>query len=434
MGGTIRDHRLVIGLGLLVLAAATFAVAAPHSGQGSAEGASGGAPEMALRIVSGGACDPQDQTDCTVQTGRQFVVSIDAATIPASGYILAQGWISYGDLLGDQSANGAVKDGNTPWPDCDTFTLLVGHSDEEGNSKLDSYRAGCLTSLLPPQPVSFYEGSLYTITLTCPTTPSTHLVELVPSPVEPAGTGGALFVDGDSIQIVPKVNSLTILCTFQAPTGTPPSGQNINGTLYEGPSGLMRGATVRLDPLGSQAITSVQDGSFTFFGVPDGSYTIVVLTCSYVGCYVPFPVNVSGQKVSLSIYPKPFDGDTDGDTIPNRIDSDDDGDGCSDGKESGSDETLGGLRNPHNPWDFYDVAGSPLPPQNGAPDGVVDLPNDILGVIQHHPAGTLGYDVQFDRGPWTGPNSWNETQAPDGVIDLPNDILGVILQFQHSCQ
>ncbi|MCI0855294.1 MAG: hypothetical protein J4N98_01290, partial [Chloroflexi bacterium] len=76
----------------------------------------------------------------------------------------------------------------------------------------------------------------------------------------------------------------------------------------------------------------------------------------------------------------------------------------------------------------------PLPPQNGAPDGVVDLPNDILGVIQHHPAGTLGYDVQFDRGPWTGPNSWNETQAPDGVIDLPNDILGVILQFQHSCQ
>ena len=69
-----------------------------------------------------------------------------------------------------------------------------------------------------------------------------------------------------------------------------------------------------------------------------------------------------------------------------------------------------------------------------APDGVIDLTNDILGVIQHHPAGALGYDVQFDRGPWTGPNSWNETQGPDGVIDLPNDILGVILQFQHSCQ
>ena len=113
---------------------------------------------------------------------------------------------------------------------------------------------------------------------------------------------------------------------------------------------------------------------------------------------------------------------------------DTDGDGCSDQRENGPDETLGGQRNYKNPNDFYDVAGSPLPPQNGAPDGVIDLPNDILGVIQHHPAGTLGYDVQFDRGPWTGPNSWNDTQGPDGVIDLPNDILGVILQFSHSCQ
>ena len=112
---------------------------------------------------------------------------------------------------------------------------------------------------------------------------------------------------------------------------------------------------------------------------------------------------------------------------------DTDGDGCPDLHENGPDETLGGQRDWLNPNDFYDVAGSPLPPQNGAPDGVIDLPNDILGVIQHHPAGTLGYDVQFDRGTWTGPNSWNETQGPDGVIDLPNDILGVILQFAHSC-
>ena len=45
----------------------------------------------------------------------------------------------------------------------------------------------------------------------------------------------------------------------------------------------------------------------------------------------------------------------------------------------------------------------------------------------------MGYDAQFDRGPWTGSNSWNETQGPDGVIDLPNDILGVIMQFNHRC-
>ena len=111
---------------------------------------------------------------------------------------------------------------------------------------------------------------------------------------------------------------------------------------------------------------------------------------------------------------------------------DTDGDGCTDQQENGPDETLGGQRDFLNPWDFYDVLG----PGAALPvDGVVDLPNDILGVIQHFaPLGTEpAYDVQFDRGPrLTGP-AWNMT-APDGVIDLPNDILGVITQFNHRCQ
>lgn len=83
-----------------------------------------------------------------------------------------------------------------------------------------------------------------------------------------------------------------------------------------------------------------------------------------------------------------------------------------------------------NPWDFYDVAG----PDGGPKDQFIDPPNDILGVIQHFaPTGAPPYSVQFDRGPSAGPNPWNMT-APDGVIDLGNDILGVIFQFQHSCQ
>ncbi len=102
-----------------------------------------------------------------------------------------------------------------------------------------------------------------------------------------------------------------------------------------------------------------------------------------------------------------------------------DGDGCADAKENGPDETLGGLRDPLNPWDFYDVNG----------DQIIDLSNDIFEVIQHYaPTGTEPeYDVAFDRGPQDGPNVWNMT-APDGVIDLTNDILGVILQYFHSCQ
>ena len=112
------------------------------------------------------------------------------------------------------------------------------------------------------------------------------------------------------------------------------------------------------------------------------------------------------------------------------LDADTDGDGCTDLRENGSDETLGGMRDWQNPHDFYDVIGG----GGGPPDGIIDLPNAILGVIQHFsPDGEAPYDVQFDRGSSTGPDAWNMT-APDGVIDLPNDILGVIQQFGHNCQ
>lgn len=110
---------------------------------------------------------------------------------------------------------------------------------------------------------------------------------------------------------------------------------------------------------------------------------------------------------------------------------DTDGDGCSDVTENGSNPALGGDRDWLNPWDFYDVAGPGGVP---IPDGIIDLPNDILGVISHvGSAPGPPYDVQYDRGPWTGANSWNGTTPPDGVIDSPNDILGVIAQFNHSC-
>jgi len=115
---------------------------------------------------------------------------------------------------------------------------------------------------------------------------------------------------------------------------------------------------------------------------------------------------------------------------PTPLPVDTDGDGCPDVMENGPDETLGGLRNYKDPWDFYDVAGLSGP----TPDGVVDLLFDILGVIQHYsPQGAPPYDAQFDRGPSAGPNPWNMT-APDGVIDLLNDILGVIQQHGHDCR
>ena len=55
-------------------------------------------------------------------------------------------------------------------------------------------------------------------------------------------------------------------------------------------------------------------------------------------------------------------------------------------------------------------------------DGIIDLPNDILGVIQH-------YQVRESDPEWD--------QAFDldynGTIDLANDILGTILQYQNRC-
>ncbi len=111
--------------------------------------------------------------------------------------------------------------------------------------------------------------------------------------------------------------------------------------------------------------------------------------------------------------------------------TDTDGDGCTDQRENGPDEMLGGMRDWQNPYDFYDVLGG----GGGPRDQIIDLSNDIFGVIIHYaPTGTEPeYDVNFDRGPSTGPDTWNMT-APDGVIDLTNDILGVIQQYLHSCQ
>ena len=89
------------------------------------------------------------------------------------------------------------------------------------------------------------------------------------------------------------------------------------------------------------------------------------------------------------------------------------------------DDIACGRRDPYNKNDYYDVS---IPR-----DGVIDLPNDILGVILHFaPGGYPPGDENWDRPPVMAGSglgsTWNRG-TPDGVIDLPNDILGVILQF-----
>ncbi|MCH8066636.1 MAG: hypothetical protein IIC90_12555 [Chloroflexi bacterium] len=101
--------------------------------------------------------------------------------------------------------------------------------------------------------------------------------------------------------------------------------------------------------------------------------------------------------------------DTDQDGIPNAVEL----------RDNGTSDC--GLRDPYNPYDWYDVNQ----------DGVIDLLNDILGVISHYsPGGAPPYDANWDRPPSMtgGAGHWNRG-APDGVIDLLNDILGVISQY-----
>ena len=187
--------------------------------------------------------------------------------------------------------------------------------------------------------------------------------------------------------------------------------------------------------LAYQAAVASQDAG-KVEALKDGLEGLNEVGCSINAQGTPIPADEPLQEGEEK--PVPVDTDLDGvtdgeETLIVSTDpfaSDTDADGCSDGRELSNDPATGGQRDPLNHWDFYDVSGE----GGGPPDGIIDLPNDILGVIQHFaPSGAAPYDVQFDRGVSSGPHPWNMT-APDGVIDLPNDILGVILQFNHDCR
>jgi hypothetical protein len=100
---------------------------------------------------------------------------------------------------------------------------------------------------------------------------------------------------------------------------------------------------------------------------------------------------------------------------------DTDGDGCSDLQEQSKDVFAGGLRDPLNPWDFFDPTGD----QKHRLD-------DILAVIKHYftNKGGATYSTDADR-TLLGPNYWN-LGAPNGYVRL-DDILSVIKLYFHDC-
>jgi hypothetical protein len=135
--------------------------------------------------------------------------------------------------------------------------------------------------------------------------------------------------------------------------------------------------------------------------------------------------------------------DTDGDTVPNGDDSDDDADGCADDRELGLDPRIGGARNPHNFWDFFDAPTLPGPARNQS----VTI-GDVAGVVSRfgatRPGGPPSKAVAFAEAFTTPPPApayhaaYDRTVAgalsgpPNGSITV-QDITAVIAQFAASC-
>ena len=109
------------------------------------------------------------------------------------------------------------------------------------------------------------------------------------------------------------------------------------------------------------------------------------------------------------------------------------------GRSVGRNQAAGGLRNPKNFWDFYDVPTGPSLARNRS----VSSP-DIFAVLgRFNASGNSGvnplsapppapaYHPAYDRGPSPGPNPWNLTAANGSIA--ATDVFAAIVQFGHSC-
>jgi len=125
-------------------------------------------------------------------------------------------------------------------------------------------------------------------------------------------------------------------------------------------------------------------------------------------------------------------GDSDGDTIPNSADPNYDNDGCTDAQELGPNPGLGGMRDPHNFWDFFDTPPRDRQVTVGDIGRVVahfgDFGDPNMDLESEPPSD--GYHPAFDRTP-LGPGIWN-AGAPDGSVTI-QDLGLVVAQFGHSC-
>ncbi len=154
--------------------------------------------------------------------------------------------------------------------------------------------------------------------------------------------------------------------------------------------------------------------------------------------FTPSPTVTPTPTITPTSTPKDLNTDTDGDTVLSDVDLDDDNDGCTDVQETGLVVALGGLRDPHNFWDFFDVptgAGLTRDRAVAGPDifaviGRFNTSGDA-GIDPLSPPPASGYHTAYDRGPVVGANAWNLGAANGSVAGT--DIFAVLGQFNHTC-
>lgn len=178
-------------------------------------------------------------------------------------------------------------------------------------------------------------------------------------------------------------------------------------------------------PCGTSVLTNVTriDNGF--------SYSCAIVASGSDGDVVCWGYNDDGRLGDNTTADQP---------IPVDVLFDTDRDGCSDDQENGTNENLGGLRDPRDFWDWYDT-----PNVDNFRDRVVLLV-DLQRVAARfgdsgdktidpvsEPAATPAYHPAFDRADVSAGNEEWEPEPADGFINIPDDILGVAAQIGHSC-
>ena len=195
-----------ITLGRLAVIGAALAAVFIMSHFAQAPALADDAAQMSLS-VSGCSGD-----ECNLDTGETFTLSVNVDEAPETGYVLVQSFIDYGPNLTYSMTDTPAEE--MLWPDGSPDVIV------RDSIAPNTVLHGGLTGVIPPLPLSTYEGVVFEVELQCSDSFSTNDVQLLASGDPVAGTSGALFNAEGAEQIIPKVGSVSVTCGAE-PTATP---------------------------------------------------------------------------------------------------------------------------------------------------------------------------------------------------------------------